>query len=70
MRSPSLTSSFRQVEFSNSNYVCYSYGKVVVSSPVYKIVYRLSGAVKAAGKRKHIVEVWNTQCATPFSYKA
>jgi hypothetical protein len=63
--------SFRQVQFSNSNYVCYSYGRTSgASTPIYKIVKRSNKAVVHSGKRKHIVEMWNTRYATPYSFTA
>ena len=66
-----LSNSFRQVQFSNSNYICYSYGRTSgASTPLYKIVNRRTGVVKHSGKRKHIVEMWNTRYDTPFTFNA
>ena len=61
---------FRTVHFSNSNYIVYAYGEGLCDSPVYKLVNRRTGEIKHVGKRKHIVEMWNTRYDTDYSWSA
>lgn len=61
---------FKTVQFSNSNYVVYAYGEGLVTTPVYKLVNRRTGAIVHMGKRKHIVEMWNTRYDTDYSWSA
>ena len=50
-----------QIEKSNSRYVMCSAGEGRVSVPLYWIVDTSTGKNVHLGKRKHIIEVWNTR---------
>jgi hypothetical protein len=61
-----------QIEAANSRYIMLSQGRGVVSVPFYSIVRTSDGAVVHQGKRKHVVEMWNTRynLARPRAFSA
>lgn len=50
-----------KIERANSRYLMLSYGKNRIGAPLYTIVETSTGSVIHAGKRKHIVNVWNSR---------
>ena len=49
------------IERANSRYTMSSVGKAQCSTPLYVIQSLSTGETLHVGKRKHIVEMWNTR---------